>query len=426
MGPFPFPFKTTTATASSKMTNNMKRSTATSLVVVMILVSLTVNSVSAQAASGVSSSGPAKYVLNQKEVNDDSNSNSNSNSASLTSFLNRLLETAENGVPKKVSQKTLGFYRFLTSNGHKISHHVSTHPDTSCDYDDPVKIKYCPPLPKAPPHVLDKIKRQNKENESENKNKNKNNNNDDTSESTTSTSTVHVHNISPKELIAKCLDSPDDPDCLRLLQTMEEADASGSVAPRPSPPVAAATTGSPTENSNAAATTTMTTAAASGAVDRTSYTSTMPSGVHEGLATQEPTRDDCYGNMLDGRFCTSEMPSISEEPTVSTPQDEDIPSAPTAFFPSEAPEPLFYNSGAEVTVCLIEVTNVDDSPDAEFGMPISLVASNDETVTFTYSQTWFQGNSIDYIHTVYVVPPMGEQRECARLENVKFGPTNQE
>ncbi|GAX26865.1 hypothetical protein FisN_9Lu164 [Fistulifera solaris] len=33
------------------------------------------------------------------------------------------------------------------------------------------------------------------------------------------------------------------------------------------------------------------------------------------VATEAPTRDDCYGNMFDGRFCASSMPSVTEEPT---------------------------------------------------------------------------------------------------------------
>ena len=33
------------------------------------------------------------------------------------------------------------------------------------------------------------------------------------------------------------------------------------------------------------------------------------------IATEAPTRDDCYGNMFDGRFCASSMPSATDQPT---------------------------------------------------------------------------------------------------------------
>ena len=269
-----------------------------------------------------------------------------------------------------VAEKTIWFYRHFGANlnRNKI---VGASAENSCDYDDPEKIKFCPPAPGAP-HLVNQQK----------KTKGKPVVSDEKTE----------EEISPLAL-TKCLDDPTDPDCVRLLQDdgrrKAEERAAASVAPK-----------------------------------STNYVTQMPTGVNEGLATQEPTRDDCYGNMLDGRFCTSEMPSISEEPTVIPEPSEDIPPGETGFATANSTS-LTYEDGSEVGTCTIDVHNVDDSPEAEFGMPLALVGSNGTTVKFKVNQNWKE-SPVEYIHTVYIVPPDGEERECDRMEDVPFGNPSKE
>jgi hypothetical protein len=269
-----------------------------------------------------------------------------------------------------VAEKTLWFYRHFGQNLNRNK--IITSAENSCDYDDPAKIKFCPPVP-VPPHLAKQSAAAKRTSAKK--------------EATSAAKEEELYaGISPLAL-TKCLDDPTDPDCVRLLQDDEEdePDAAGSVAPR-----------------------------------STNYVTSMPTGTSEGLATQEPTRDDCYGNMLDGRFCTSEMPSISEEPTVVPEPSADIPMGETAFTTADS-SAMTFNDGSEVKTCMIDVHNVDNSPDASFGMPLSLVSSKGQTVTFEINQSWKQDSTVEFIHTVFITPPTGETRECDRLEQVPFG-----
>jgi hypothetical protein len=272
-----------------------------------------------------------------------------------------------------VAEKTLWFYRHFGKNLNRNK--IVTTAAESCDYDDPNKIKFCPPAP-MPPH-LSKQRSSGKPASAKSK-----------ETITDAAKEEDFAGISPL-LLTKCLDDPTDPDCVRLLQDDEAPadDASGSGSGGPPTP--------------------------------TRYVTSMPTGTSEGLATQEPTRDDCYGNMLDGRFCTSEMPSVSEEPTVVPEPVEEIPPGETAFTTADSSSMTFAD-GSEVGTCVIDVHNVDDSPDAEFGMPLSLVASTGKTVTFEIHQKW-KKSPVEYIHTVFIVPPDGEKRECDRIESVPSG-----
>jgi hypothetical protein len=169
------------------------------------------------------------------------------------------------------------------------------------------------------------------------------------------------------------------------------------------------------------------TAGAGGQVSRplgsTNYVTTMPTGTSEGLATQEPTRDDCYGNMLDGRFCTSEQPTISEEPTVVMEPTHEIPPGDTGFQEDDG-APISYTNYGDVGMCVIDMFPVDKSPEPPYGNPIDLISTDSKagTITFTYKQTWTK-DVVDSIYTVYVT---GEERACAHLKNVAFGETKKE
>eukprot|EP00797_Seminavis_robusta_P003167 Sro119_g058050.2 (331) ;mRNA; r:46759-47935 len=111
----------------------------------------------------------------------------------------------------------------------------------------------------------------------------------------------------------KCLDQPDDPDCRQLKQVIVPRSTLFTSAARKWPTAAP-------------------------------------------IATQEPTRDDCYGNMLDGRFCSSEQPTISEEPTVASMPKTELPvaslksaprgskMAPTRA-PTQAPRDKYVSAG---------------------------------------------------------------------------------
>lgn len=303
-------------------------------------------------------------------VSADSNVNdASSEETGVSNFLDKL-----EGV---VETKTLWFYRYFGQNlnRNKI---VGATAENSCDYDDPVKIKFCPPAPKAPLHVAHRTQKKGASAEAQDKADGKGEDKDD-----------EMVGISPLTL-TKCLDNPSDPDCVRLLQ--DDSVAAGQTTPQRR--------------------------------TQTTFTTSMPTGTSEGLATQEPTRDDCYGNMLDGRFCTSEMPSISEEPTVIAQPGSSIPPGETGFTPSDSTS-LTYSNGTQVGTCMIDVHNVDNSPAAAYGMPLSLVRSTGDTVTFTLEQTW-KHSTVDYIHTVYIVPPGGEQRACDSIEQVPFGQPKKE
>jgi len=319
----------------------------------------------------------------------------------VVGFLNRLEGT--------VTQKTLWFYRYFGQNlnRNKI---VGATVDTSCDYDDPKKIKFCPPVPQPPPHVVAAFEARkaanNKKKKTENKGGNNSSNNhyDDNhkgDEAATGQDESDATAVISPEALTKCLDNPEDPACLRLLAGDEKGSLKKNV-------------GKP----------------GFGAVaSRTNYVTQMPTGTPTGtsvgLATQEPTRDDCYGNMLDGRFCTSEMPSISDSPTNIPKPKEEVPPGETAFFDQNKTH-LQFTNGATLEVCVIEVENVYDSPKAEFGFPIELVSQTGSTITFKISQTWNMSDSIDYIHTVFIATPDVDQRLCVREEDVPFGPNDDE
>ena len=380
----------------------------------------------------------------------------------VSSFLNRLLglDSASAEEQKTFSEKTLYFYRFLSSNLSNIgrssseendasndnnnpnsSSNIKTSPpkkslfrknsvpvssgaDTACDYDDPAMLKYCPPVPPPPLHV------QTGGNQRSGYYSNTNNGRNSNPNLPPPVEEEERIPMTVDEMLV-CLDDPNSPDCLRLLQKVEPKVVVGDVEDKPDDGAVESTSeayGEVPDRANSQSSD----AASKNDPDGddkgptpSDFISQMPSAVADKpLATQEPTRDDCYGNMLDGRFCTSEMPSISEEPTVNPDAEEDIPPGETGF----QPPPLFYEEGAEVGICLIDFHPVDDSPVPEFGSPLTLVSADEKqnTVTFTVGQTWSDEHVMDYINTVYIVPPDGEIRECDQIRDVAYGPTEVE
>lgn len=142
-----------------------------------------------------------------------------------------ILETVANWLQNLhdiAERKSLSWYRYFGETLNRHRHHGRM----DCDYDDPDKIQFCPPEPRPPFHVKGRQKN---------------------ISPWRSSSTNDKDKISSSSLPIKCLDSPNDPDCRRLLF------------------------GPPT------------------------FVYSMPTGTRAPLATIEPTRDDCYGNMLDGK-----------------------------------------------------------------------------------------------------------------------------
>lgn len=92
---------------------------------------------------------------------------------------------------------------------------------------------------------------------------------DNTDEAATATAGMAAAPESPLVLFARCLDDPDDPAC-------KELQGGSSVRPR--------------------------------RLNRTP----SPAGI---VATTSPTKDDCFGNMIDERFCASSQPSLSDSPS---------------------------------------------------------------------------------------------------------------
>lgn len=106
-----------------------------------------------------------------------------------------------------------------------------------------------------------------------------------------------------------CLESPDDPICDKLHQVyyLPEYYTQSEVTPRRDPRPAAAPAGVPT--------------------------------IHY-MATPSPSRDLCYGNMAlfqHGKFCHSEMPSVSMEPSEQPTQFQGLPEEDSSSSLSDAP-----------------------------------------------------------------------------------------
>lgn len=121
------------------------------------------------------------------------------------------------------------------------------------------------------------------------------------------------------ELPSICLENPDDPVCDKLHQAYYHAEyytrgkknfPKEETAPSPSP-----------------------------------RTANVPTVRYYPLATSSPTRDMCYGNMakhMYGKFCHSEMPSVSAEPSEQPtyfPADSDGEDAHPASTPSPSESP---------------------------------------------------------------------------------------
>jgi hypothetical protein len=106
-----------------------------------------------------------------------------------------------------------------------------------------------------------------------------------------------------------CLESPDDPVCDKLHQVyyLPEYYTQSEETPRRDPRPAAAPAGVPTI---------------------------------QYMATPSPTRDLCYGNMAlfqHGKFCHSEMPSVSMEPSEQPTQFQGFPEGDSSSSLSDAP-----------------------------------------------------------------------------------------
>lgn len=154
--------------------------------------------------------------------------------------------------------------------------------------------------------------------------------------------------------------------------------------------------------------------------DDNSYTNDVPSGsvpTAEPVATTEPTRDDCYGNMVDGRFCTSEMPSVSEEPTSIEDRDDDVPPGNTSFVPTPSPFWLA-RGGAQDGVCPTEGKRIDPTSFDPAFMPITVTEYKNDTVKFDVNQYWKQDDSISWLATVYTAPGSTGERTCADRKSV--------
>jgi len=170
------------------------------------------------------------------------------------------------GLEEAVEQRTLWFYRFFGSNLHASKWNLAK----DCDYDDPNKIQFCPPAVNPVMYANPNLP---------------------------------GGGGSGKSIPSKCLEDPDDPDCgdLRQLLTNEGFPGMNSLAFNPFATGAGDKFGG------------------GGAPTTTSFVSDYPV---ESQATQGPTKDWCYGNMKkyhknspNGKYCISEMPSVSLEPS---------------------------------------------------------------------------------------------------------------
>ncbi len=209
---------------------------------------------------------------------------SGSNANPFTDFVGELLQ----GLTGVYERKSLLFFSDFSSNlnRNKIPGRLE------CDYSDPVKSKMCPPITTSPFAHMEPVPKKESSTEAS------------VEESKAEGSDEESSEMQPvsfsKVPLLKCLVDPDDPDC-RELQNDESESDQGDQGDQDGEGV-------------------------------TDYPSSF-------IASAAPSKDDCYGNAIDPRFCASEMPSGTEEPT-GTPGDGAYtpPSKPrTGNLPSSGP-----------------------------------------------------------------------------------------
>ena len=158
-----------------------------------------------------------------------------------------------------VEKRTLWFYRFFGNNLHPSKLNLAK----DCDYNDVEKIRFCPPA--LNPAMYGDVN----PNLAVNPNV----------AATTASANLGDAAASEKSLPSKCLEDPDDPECRELRELQN--------GPPGPPPVAAPGT----------------------------WVTDFPVGA---ISTAAPTKDLCFGNMAKNpKFCNSEMPSVSTEPSES-------------------------------------------------------------------------------------------------------------
>lgn len=179
-------------------------------------------------------------------------------------------------VPGVFERKSLAFFSHFGANLNRNKKDGRL----ECDYDDPAKIHMCPPIPPSPfpPPPSTPVKEKGAPS------------NDLPSRKKGGAADDRKTASIPADLIAKCLENPDDPDCVRLEE--EKSEGGDALAPVQAPASAPA-------------------AFLGGRFLETQF----PANV---VQTEAPTKNDCYGQMIDPRFCKSSMPSVSLEPTKAT------------------------------------------------------------------------------------------------------------
>jgi hypothetical protein len=283
----------------------------------------------------------------------------NASAASFRDFVSGLMQT----IPGVLERKSLSFFSHFGTNLNRNKMAIRL----DCNYDDPVRRKLCPPIVANPfpPNFAFPVEDEAKAsatgfaNESDQEAVRESVETEVSSAFTSSNATTQsldplVHSNHALAQFARCLEDPDDPECRELHR--QNGPSKSFLAT--DPPSAAR------------------------ADFRTlrglqrGLNGDLKEDVDDfGIATLAPTKDDCYGNMVDERFCASSMPSSTTAPT-------DIPLGNPLLPVTPVPTSCVDREDGEFIMVQGKQCSTYET------LPIEVVRRGEDTVTFTVAQTW--------------------------------------
>lgn len=255
------------------------------------------------------------------------------------------VSTIIHNIPGVVERKSLAFFSHFGANLNRNRKDGML----DCDYNDPAKIHMCPPIPASPFPPAHK---------------------------STSPSEKEMSTSSSlsKDLVAKCLQNPNHPDCAVLDEFPEDEGGNDGSAPVQAPASAPESFVDRFLSGNGQ--------------PQTSVPTQLPV---KSASTTAPTKNDCYGQMIDPRFCRSSMPSASLEPT-------------------DVGEDFTCEQHDDTPFMLVNPNNRVDMQEKcgyEY-LPITVRGRTERRILFTVEQTWH----VDELQWMSVVYEKGGEQVC--------------